>query len=137
MVGLADFRDSYIHQLSGGMKQRVAIARALILEPEIILMDEPFGALDAFTRMQLQQELINICTESFPAVVFVTHDIDEAIFLGDRVVVMTANPGKVSAIVDIPLAKPRDRAGSDFLLLRNRVYKEFSLVHDYDPEFSI
>jgi sulfonate transport system ATP-binding protein len=137
LVGLGDYVDSYIHQLSGGMKQRVAIARALILEPSIILMDEPFGALDSFTRMQMQQELVAICGSNCPAVVFVTHDIDEAIYLGDRVVVMTPNPGKISTVVDIPLNRPRNRAGYDFGILRNRVYRECSLVTEYNPEFTI
>lgn len=137
MVHLGEFENAYIHQLSGGMKQRVAIARALVLEPKILLMDEPFGALDAFTRMDLQTELIHICQEKKPTVVFVTHDIDEAIYLGDKVVIMTPNPGKVNAVIELPLSKPRSRTGYDFNRFRDLVYKEFSLVHDFECEYLI
>ncbi len=137
IVHLEKFEKAYIHQLSGGMKQRVAIARALVLEPKILLMDEPFGALDAFTRMDLQLELVNICQDKQPTVIFVTHDIDEAIYLGDKVVIMTPNPGKINAVIDLPLPKPRQRTGPDFNKFRDLVYKEFSLVHESNCEYFI
>ncbi|TWH45594.1 ABC transporter ATP-binding protein [Sporomusa sp. KB1] len=137
LVNLCNFANVYPHQLSGGMKQRVAIARALVLEPKILLLDEPFGALDAFTRMQLQLELTSICKKNSPTVIFVTHDIDEAIYLGDRVVIMTPNPGKVNAIVNVQLPKPRNRTDYDFNKIRDRVFREFSLVTETSLEYVI
>ncbi len=137
LVNLSDFAGVYPHQLSGGMRQRVAIARALVLEPKILLMDEPFGALDAFTRMQLQLELTGICQENSPTVVFVTHDIDEAIYLGDKIVIMTPNPGKVNSVVTVQLAKPRSRTDYDFNTIRNQVFREFSLVTETSLEYTI
>ncbi|MFI8480209.1 ABC transporter ATP-binding protein [Pseudomonas sp. NPDC078700] len=107
-VGLTPFADNYPKQLSGGMMQRVAIARALANDPQILLMDEPFGALDSQTRMQMQKLLLRIWEHSKKTVVFVTHDIDEAILLGDRVYVMGARPGRIKQILDVPITRPRD-----------------------------
>ncbi|WP_339489808.1 ABC transporter ATP-binding protein [Pseudomonas sp. EL_65y_Pfl2_R95] len=107
-VGLTPFADNYPKQLSGGMMQRVAIARALANDPQILLMDEPFGALDSQTRMQMQKLLLRIWEHSKKTVVFVTHDIDEAILLGDRVYVMGARPGRIKQILDVPIQRPRD-----------------------------
>jgi len=114
MVGLAKFADRYPHQLSGGMKQRVAIARVLANECEILLMDEPFGALDALTRESLQQELLDIWARTRVTVIFVTHSVEEAVLLSDRVVVMTAGPGHVEVDIPITLARPRDVSAPDF-----------------------
>lgn len=108
LVGLDEkFHNSFIHQLSGGMKQRVAIARALVMEPAILLMDEPFAALDVYTRETLQEELQNIWTESHKTIVFVTHNVQEAVLLGDRVIVFASNPGQVKAEYEIDIARPR------------------------------
>src|SRR5690606_5916423 len=107
-VGLSDFANRYPHHLSGGMKQRVSIARALAVEPDLLLMDEPFGALDAQTRSVLQDELLRIWREYKKTVIFVTHSIDEAIYLSDRVVVMTARPGRIKSVVKIDQDRPRD-----------------------------
>jgi len=107
MVGLTDFADSYPHELSGGMKQRVAIARALANRPRILLMDEPFGALDAQTRSKMQSYLLQIWKNVDVTIIFITHDLDEAIYLSDRIVVLKANPGEVQEIIEVPVEHPR------------------------------
>ena len=107
-TGLAKFADYYPHQLSGGMKQRVSIARAFANDPEILLMDEPFSALDAQNRLLLQEELLRIWEDQRKTVVFVTHSVDEAVILGDRIMIMTAQPGRVKMITPVPLQRPRN-----------------------------
>ena len=107
MVGLDGFQNAYPHELSGGMQQRVGLARALAIDPEILLMDEPFGALDAQTREVMQTELLKIWGENQKTAIFVTHDIDEAIYLSDRIIVMTDRPGKVNRIEEVPIERPR------------------------------
>ena len=106
-MGLADFATKYPFELSGGMQQRVAICRALMREPKILLMDEPFGALDAMTRESLNVELMRVCSEEKKTVLFITHSIPEAVLLGDRVVVMSPRPGRISEIIDVDIARPR------------------------------
>jgi NitT/TauT family transport system ATP-binding protein len=114
LVGLHGFDRHYPHQLSGGMKQRVSIARALANEPEVLLMDEPFASLDAITRSVLQAELIRIWNETGKTIVFVTHNIEEAVVLGDRIAVMTARPGRIKEILAVRLPKPRDINSPEF-----------------------
>lgn len=121
MTGLSDAADRYPHELSGGMKQRVGIARVLANDPRVLLMDEPFGALDSQTRTLMQEELARVWLETGKTVLFITHAIDEAIFLADRVVVMTARPGRVKSVVDIDLSRPRDETSSEFNELRREL----------------
>ena len=121
MVGLTGFETRYPHELSGGMKQRVAIARALVNDPEALLMDEPFGALDAQTRNTMQSELLRIWEEEKMTVIFVTHNIDGAIYLADSIVVMSACPGSIKEIIDIPLPRPRHRTSTEVNQIRDRI----------------
>lgn len=114
LVGLSGFEDAYPRELSGGMQQRVSICRALIHDPSFLLMDEPFGALDAMTRDKMNKELLRIWKEARKTLIFITHNIAEAVFLSDRVVVLTARPGSVRGIVRIDSARPRDPTGSEF-----------------------
>ena len=138
LVGLSNFKNAYPNQLSGGMKQRVSIARALAVSPDIIFMDEPFGALDAITRMKLQDDILQIAREEKKTIIFVTHDIEEAVFLADRIVVMTPNPGKIKSIINVGLTSGnRDRTSDDFILLRDKVFEILNMKHEHYIEFEI
>lgn len=137
LVGLAGHAGKHPHQLSGGMKQRVAIARALAVEPDILFMDEPFAALDTFTRFKLQDEVLRIWKEKKQTIVFVTHDLDEAVYLANKIVLMSPNPGRIKKIMDIKLQYPFDRSNSLFLSYRKAVYREFEIIHQEQQEFSI
>jgi NitT/TauT family transport system ATP-binding protein len=121
LVGLSSFQNSYPHELSGGMKQRVAIARALVNDPKTLLMDEPFGALDVQTRHNLQEELVRIWQRELKTIVFVTHNVDEAIFMADRVVVLSNSPGKVINNFDIELERIRKRDSPEYLKIKGKI----------------
>ena len=121
LVGLEAFADAYPHHLSGGMAQRVALARALINHPKVLLLDEPLGALDAFTRMRMQDEVLRLWQNRRTTMLLVTHDIDEAIYMSDRIIILTQRPGTIEQIIPIALDRPRDRSSSDFLSLRSEI----------------
>jgi NitT/TauT family transport system ATP-binding protein len=129
LVGLEKFANAYPHQLSGGMRQRVAIARALVNQPRILLMDEPFGALDAQTRAKMQSHLIDIWRNVDVTVLFITHDLDEAIYLADRILVLKAHPGEVQELIEVPVPRPRSSAqfaSPEFLATKARLEE---LIH--------
>jgi NitT/TauT family transport system ATP-binding protein len=126
LVGLSAFENSYPHELSGGMQQRVGIARALAIKPTILLMDEPYGALDVQTRDLLQDELLNIWEKQRKTVIFVTHSIEEALYLADRIVVISPRPGRIEQIIDVPFARPRRddiKTSAEFLELRREIWQ--------------
>jgi sulfonate transport system ATP-binding protein len=125
LVGLTGFAKALPNQLSGGMQQRVSIARALAGKPGALLLDEPFGALDALTRIQMQREILRIWEAEKRTMILVTHDIDEAIFLGDKVVVMSKRPGKVQKIFPVEFSRPRNRTSEDFQAIRAKIYGQF------------
>lgn len=121
MVGLQEFGNSYPHQVSGGMAQRASLARALINEPKVLMLDEPLGALDAFTRMNLQDELLRLWRLRGTTMILVTHDVDEAVYLSDRIVIMSARPGQIKEVVEVAMEHPRDRGSSEFMRLRSKI----------------
>lgn len=138
LIGLQGFEKSYPHQISGGMAQRVAIARALINDPEILLLDEPMGALDSFTRADIQNKLLELRKANNATMILVTHDVDEALYLSDRIVIMTPRPGRISEIMEVKLPHPRHRGGTEFLTLRRSILEKFRLASaEPQPEYNI
>jgi ABC-type nitrate/sulfonate/bicarbonate transport system ATPase subunit len=129
LVGLVGFEQSYPRELSGGMKQRLEVARALAVNPDVLYLDEPFGALDSITRLQMRRELLRIWQAERKTILFVTHDIDESVQLADRVVVLSARPGRVRRIVDIDIPHPRDLSDPRYLALRDEIFGEIGLAH--------
>ncbi|AJG59091.1 MULTISPECIES: ABC transporter ATP-binding protein [Bacillus] len=125
IVRLDGFEKSYPKEISGGMSQRVAIARALLRDPSVLLLDEPFGALDAFTRSHLQEVLLNIWEQKKTTMIFVTHDIDEAIYLSNRIVIMSAKPGEIHKVIENNLSYPRNKTSQSFQQLRTKVLQQF------------
>lgn len=128
MVGLDEFRNSYPHQLSGGMAQRVALIRTMINEPEVFLLDKPLGALDAFTRMNMQDELLSMWKSNQHIVIMVTHDIDEAIYLSSRVITMAPRPGRIKKDIRIDLPYPRNRMSDEFIEYRKEIMKNLNFL---------
>ena len=126
-VGLIDFKDSYPHELSGGMKQRVAIIRSLLNHSPILLMDEPFSAVDMQTRHKLQEQLIGVWKRFENTIVFVTHDVDEAVYLADKIVILDKNPGRIARIVDVDIERPRKRDSKEFIKLQESIVSELDM----------
>jgi sulfonate transport system ATP-binding protein len=138
LTGLEGFEKSYPHQVSGGMSQRASLARALINDPKVLLLDEPLGALDAFTRMDLQDKLLELWRRRGTTMILVTHDVDEAVYLSDRVVIMTPRPGRIEAVIEIDLPRPRPRNSSGFFAYRTKILERLHLVSEApEPEFVI
>jgi len=138
LAGLEGFEKSYPHHLSGGMAQRAALARALVNRPKVLLLDEPLGALDAFTRMNLQDEILKIWEEQGMTCVMVTHDVDEAIYMASRIVVMSARPAKIERVMGVDLGRPRWRDDPDFLMLRSEILKILHFAGGgMEPEYRI
>jgi sulfonate transport system ATP-binding protein len=136
MTGLKGFERTYPHQVSGGMAQRASLARALINDPKVLLLDEPLGALDAFTRMDLQDKLLELWGERGTTTVLVTHDVDEAVYLSDRIVIMTPRPGKIEEVLNVNLPRPRSRGDAEFLELRTSILEKLHFVsRAKDPEY--
>jgi len=129
LVGLKGFEKAYPRELSGGMKQRVEVARALAVNPDMLFLDEPFGALDSITRLVMRGELLRICAAERKTIIFVTHDIDEAVQLSDRIIVMTARPAKIQTQVEIDIAHPRDISSPRYLQLRDGILEAIGLAH--------
>ena len=134
-AGLAEFAHSYPHQLSGGMRQRAAVIRSLAVSPDVLLLDEPLGALDSFTRMMLQDEIIRLWKERGNTMIMITHDVDEAVYLSNRIVVMSPRPGKIAEIVEVPMSYPRNRGSSDFANLRTRLLKRLNFAAEVEQDY--
>ena len=129
LVGLAGFEKAYPRELSGGMKQRLEVARALAVHPDVLYLDEPFGALDSITRLQMRRELLRIWQAEKKTILFVTHDIEESVQLADRVVVLSARPGKIRRILEIDIPHPRDLSAPRYIELRDAIFSEIGLAH--------
>ena len=129
MVGLSGFEAAYPMELSGGMKQRVEVARALAVSPDVIYMDEPFGALDSLTRLGMRAEIVRIWQQEKKTILFVTHDVDESIQLADRIVVLTERPGRIADIVEVGLEHPRDLGSGEYGAIKNRLYDLLGVAH--------
>lgn len=137
LVGLNGFEKALPRQLSGGMEQRVSIARGLVNNPELLLLDEPFGALDALTKINMQKEVMRIWQAEKKTMILVTHDIDEAIYLSDKVVVLSSRPGKVKGIIPVDIARPRDRSSADFMRIRKSIFEKLFDEEKSEVEYYI
>ncbi len=133
LAGLKGFEKSFPHQLSGGMAQRASLARALINDPKVLLLDEPLGALDSFTRFDLQDKILELWSARGTTTVLVTHDVDEAVYLSDRIVIMTPRPGKIESVIEVKLKRPRARNSDEFIALRSEILERLHLVSSKAP----
>lgn len=135
LIGLSDFKKSYPHQLSGGMAQRVSLARALVGKPDALMLDEPLGALDAFTRMNMQDEIVRLWQQRGNTAVLITHDVDEAVYLSNRIIIMSPRPGRIRKEIKIELAYPRNRSHPDFINHRSAILEMLNFAHQVETDY--
>jgi ABC-type nitrate/sulfonate/bicarbonate transport system ATPase subunit len=136
-VGLSEFANSYPHQLSGGMRQRVALVRALVVSPDVLLLDEPLGALDSFTRMNIQDELLKLWKEHENTMILITHDVDEAIYLSQRIYIMSPRPGRITGEIPLRMSYPRNRSSSEFVNIRNEILRRLNFAKEEYEEYNL
>ncbi|MDR1516474.1 MAG: ABC transporter ATP-binding protein [Synergistaceae bacterium] len=137
IVGLSEFADSYPHQLSGGMRQRVSLVRALVVRPDVLLLDEPLGALDSFTRMNIQDELLKLWNEHKNTMILITHDVDEAIYLSQRIYIMSPRPGRIAREIPLRMSYPRNRGSSEFVGVRNEILRRLDFAKEEQEEYNL
>jgi NitT/TauT family transport system ATP-binding protein len=137
IVGLSEFANSYPHQLSGGMRQRVSLVRALVVSPNVLLLDEPLGALDSFTRMIIQDELLNLWNERRNTMILITHDVDEAIYLSQRIYIMSPRPGRITSEIPLVMSYPRNRGSSEFVNVRNAILKQLNFAKEEQEDYNL
>ncbi|GHU56676.1 ABC transporter ATP-binding protein [Clostridia bacterium] len=135
LAGLTEFANKYPHQLSGGMRQRAALVRALAVQPEVLMLDEPLGALDNFTRMTLQDELLKLWQEQNNTIIMVTHDVDEAVYLSQKIIVMTPRPGRIKEALEVSMSYPRNHADSEFIELRTTILKNLNYAKEVKEQY--
>lgn len=135
IIGLTEFKKSFPHQLSGGMAQRVSLARALINEPEVLLLDEPLGALDAFTRMNMQDEILRLWEQQKNTMILITHDVDEAVYLSDRIIIMSPRPGRIRQEMMIEISRPRNRSDPDFIHYRTKILEILNFSKEVNQDY--
>ncbi|MDR3164186.1 MAG: ABC transporter ATP-binding protein [Synergistaceae bacterium] len=136
-VDLSEFADSYPHQLSGGMRQRVSLVRALVVSPDVLLLDEPLGALDSFTRMNIQDELLKLWNEHKNTMILITHDVDEAIYLSQRIYIMSPRPGRIVKEIPLRMSYPRNRGSSEFTVVRNEILRRLDFAKEEQEEYNL
>ncbi|MDR1917010.1 MAG: ABC transporter ATP-binding protein [Synergistaceae bacterium] len=137
IVGLQEFANSYPHQLSGGMRQRVSLVRALIVSPNVLLLDEPLGALDSFTRMNMQDELLRLWNEHRNTMILITHDVDEAIYLSQRIYIMSPRPGRIACEIPLRISYPRNRSSSEFVNVRNMILRKLDFAKEEQEDYNL
>jgi ABC-type nitrate/sulfonate/bicarbonate transport system ATPase subunit len=137
VIGLSEFANSYPHQLSGGMRQRVSLARALAVSPDVLLLDEPLGALDSFTRMNIQDELLKLWNEHRTTMILITHDVDEAIYLSQRICIMSPRPGRIAGEIPLGMSYPRNRGSSGFVSVRNEILRRLDFAKEEHEEYNL
>ena len=136
-VGLSEFSGSYPHQLSGGMRQRVSLVRALVVSPDVLLLDEPLGALDSFTRMNIQDEILKLWNEHKNSMILITHDVDEAIYLSQRIYIMSPRPGRIVKEIPLGMSYPRNRGSSEFTAVRSEILRRLDFAKEEQEEYNL